>query len=159
MDAGETIRNLFGTHLAPYTPWHYLWCEGLEHAISRVLDVVHGYDVGSGLWPMEAAFRGRALFTARAFEGPRYAPPPPVLAVSSMARANSLYVQRGLAIYPAEEIEEAFSRAWDNFGSARLATVREWREARREAKEFVRRTRPMMSLDLSPPHGQRLLPF
>lgn len=139
MDTGELIRAPFGIALRPWSPWCYLWHLSLERVLSRVLDVTFGYEPGSDGWPLDAAFLGCPVFDVRAFEGARFMPPPPVLAVVPFfgKKPNLHDVRRGLVVYPADPIAEAFEDAWEQHGELHVRSLKDWSAARAAAKRHV----------------------
>ena len=53
----EWLRHMY----QPWSPWFYLWTERAEQGVSDALDVACGYEPGSGLWPLDAAYAGAPL--------------------------------------------------------------------------------------------------
>lgn len=118
MNAVELIRTWAYPWVNPCAPWEYLWTEALDQTLSGILDKLHGYPVGSALWPLDAVFSGGPLFRVTAFRGERLFPPPPVLEVrpyggrTAPERYEESEVKRGLSLKVIPRLYNPFWDAW-----------------------------------------------
>ena len=62
-DAQRILREWLRHMYQPWSPWFYLWTERAERGVSDALDDACGYDPGSGLWTLDAAFSGVPLIS------------------------------------------------------------------------------------------------